>query len=220
MNSTTAYEMIEQTGLMAGMRGHFPPEVALKVCAALVEEGITAFEFTMNSTQPLQAMQAVKAEFGDSVLSGMGTVLDVDVARRVLDAGADFIVSPAFSPVVVETVVGADILIAPGVITPTECVDAWALGVKMLKIFPIGPLGIEYFRAVRGPLDHMKFMANGGIDPETTRAFIKAGAMSVGAAGWLTGKGDWPLDTIRQRARLLRAAVAEARSGDRRTITV
>lgn len=220
MNSTTAYHMIEETGLMAGMRGHFPPEVALKVVGALVEEGITAFEFTMNSTQPLEAMQAVKAEFGDAILSGMGTVLDVDTAQRVLDAGADFVVSPAFTPKVVEKVVAADILIAPGVITPSECVDAWAMGVKMLKIFPIGPMGVEYFKAVLGPLDHMKFMANGGIDPETTRAFMKAGAMACGAAGWLTGKGDWPLDTIRQRARQLRDAVAEARTGQPKQVRV
>ena len=220
MNSTTAYDMIANTGMIAGMRGNFPPEVALKLAAVLVEEGITAFEFTMNSVQPLEAMQAVKAEFGSAVASGMGTVLDVETAKRVLDAGADFVVSPAFTPAVVETIVAADVLMAPGVITPSECVDAWAMGVKMLKIFPIGALGVEYFKAVRGPLDHMKFMANGGIDPETTRAFIKAGAVACGAAGWLTGKGDWPLEDVRQRARQLMAAVEEARTGQPRQVTI
>ncbi len=219
MDIATVSERIEGSGLMAGMRGHFPPEVALKVTAGLVEEGITNFEFTMNSTQALEAMQAVKAEYGDAVCSGMGTVLDVDTARRVLDAGADFIVSPAFNAQVVQAVLGAGAFIAPGVITPSECVDAWALGVPLLKIFPIGPLGLEYFQAVRGPLDHMKFMANGGIDPETTRLFIKAGAVAVGAAGWLTGKGDMPLETIRQRARQLRNAVAEGR-GEPRQVTI
>ncbi|MBZ0289627.1 MAG: bifunctional 4-hydroxy-2-oxoglutarate aldolase/2-dehydro-3-deoxy-phosphogluconate aldolase [Anaerolineae bacterium] len=220
MNSTTVYQMIESSGLMAGMRGNFPPEVALKVAAALVEEGITVFEFTLNSVKAIEAMKAVKAEFGDEVASGMGTVLDVENADRVLDAGADFIVSPAFSPAVVEKVVNADILVAPGVITPTECVDAWAMGVKLLKIFPVGPLGLDYFKAVRGPLDHMKFMANGGIDPETTRDFIKAGAIAAGAASWLTGKGDMPIETVRQRARALIAAVDEARTGQPRKITV
>lgn len=220
MNSTTVYQMIESSGLMAGMRGNFPPEVALKVASVLVDEGITVFEFTLNSVKAIEAMKAVKAEFGDGVASGMGTVLDVENAERVLDAGADFIVSPAFSPVVVEKVVEADVLMAPGVITPTECVDAWAMGVRLLKIFPIGPLGLEYFKAVRGPLDHMKFMANGGIDPETTRDFIKAGAIAAGAASWLTGKGDTPEETLRQRARLLVAAVEEARTGQPRKIII
>ena len=220
MKSTSVYQMIADSGLMAGMRGNFPPEVALRVAEVLVAEGITVFEFTLNSVQAVEAMQAVKAEYGDAVASGMGTVLDVENARRILDAGADFIVAPSFNAAVVQTVLEAGVFIAPGVITPTECVDAWALGVPMLKIFPIGSLGLDYFKAVRGPLDHMKFMANGGIEPETTRAFIKAGAVACGAASWLTGKGDMPVEMIRQRAKQLVTAVAEGRSSEPRQMMV
>ena len=213
MNAQAAYDIVEQDGLLAGMRGDFLPDKALKIAEVLIEEGIRTFEFTMNSPQAIEAMQAVKAEFGADACSGMGTVLDVETAKRVLDASPDFVVSPAFTPAVVEMVVKADILIAPGVITPTECVDAWAMGVKMLKIFPIGPMGVDYFKSVRGPLDHMKFMANGGINPETTRDFMKAGAIAVGAANWLTGDGSWSLDKIRERAIMLRDVVEEVRTG-------
>jgi 2-dehydro-3-deoxyphosphogluconate aldolase / (4S)-4-hydroxy-2-oxoglutarate aldolase len=213
MNSQTAYEIVEQDGLLAGMRGDFLPDKALKIAEVCIEEGIRTFEFTMNSPQAIEAMQAVKAEFGADACSGMGTVLDVETAKRVLNAAPDFVVSPAFTPAVVEMVVKADILIAPGVITPTECVNAWAMGVKMLKIFPIGPMGVDYFKSVRGPLDHMKFMANGGINPETTRDFMKAGAVAVGAANWLTGDGSWPMDKIRERAKMLRDVVQEVRTG-------
>jgi 2-dehydro-3-deoxyphosphogluconate aldolase/(4S)-4-hydroxy-2-oxoglutarate aldolase len=219
MNSETAFAQIKHVGLLAGMRGDFRPEIALRVAEALLAEGINIFEFTMNSVEPLAAMQAVKAEFGEDVCAGMGTVLDAETADRVLDAAPDFIVSPSFSPAVVEKALAADVLIAPGVITPTECVDAWAMGVKILKIFPIGPLGLEYFKAVRGPLDHMSFMANGGIDPDTVRAFIGAGATACGAAGWLTGDGTWPVERIRERARLLVQAVAEGR-GEPRHVTI
>lgn len=212
MNAQSVYAVIEQRGLMAGMRGDFRPEKAVKVAGALLEEGINVFELTMNSPQAIDAMRAIKAEFGAEVCSGMGTVLDAETAQRVLDAGADFVVSPAFTPAVVERVVAADVLMAPGVITPSECVDAWAMGVKMLKIFPIGALGVDYFKSILGPLDHMKFMANGGINPETTRAFLQAGAVACGAANWLTGDGSWPLDKIRERARVLRAVVDEVQA--------
>jgi 2-dehydro-3-deoxyphosphogluconate aldolase/(4S)-4-hydroxy-2-oxoglutarate aldolase len=220
MNTQTGYGFVERSGIMAGMRGHFPPEVALQVATALVEEGINVFEFTMNSVQAIEAMQATKREFGADACVGMGTVLDTETARRVIDASADFIVSPAFSPAVVETAQAADILIAPGVITPTECVDAWAMGVKLLKIFPIGSLGLDYFKAIRGPLDHIKFMCNGGINPETVRQFMSAGAFAVGTAGWLTGDGSMPLETIRQRARTVRGIVDEIRTGEKSGITV
>ncbi len=220
MDAHTGYEYVERCGLMAGLRGHFPPESALRVARVLVEEGINVFEFTLNSEQALEAMQATKREFGADVCAGMGTVLDIETAQRVLDAEPDFIVSPAFNPAVIEMAQNAGLLIAPGVITPTECMDSWALGVKLLKIFPIGPLGLDYFKAVRAPLDHMKFLCSGGMNAETVPLYLRAGAVACNTATWLTGDGSLPLETVRQRARTLRGAVDEVRTGERSGITI
>jgi 2-dehydro-3-deoxyphosphogluconate aldolase/(4S)-4-hydroxy-2-oxoglutarate aldolase len=211
MTIDKANQMILDGVVIAGMRGAFHPETALKVCETMVEEEINAFEFTMNSQQPIEAMQAVKARFGDAACVGMGTVLDVETAKRVIDAGADFIVSPAFQPEVVEFVVSQGVFIAPGVITPSEAVAAWNMGVKMLKLFPIGSLGLDYFKAIVGPLDHMKFMCNGGMNDNNAGELIKAGAVAVGMASWLTGDGTWTDSRLRSRARVLVNAVAVAR---------
>lgn len=213
MNAQTAFDWIARGGLMAAMRGSFPPPTALDVTGALLKNGISVFEFTMNSVQPLEAMQAAKHEYGDDACVGMGTVLDADTARRALDAGADFVVSPSFSREMVATAQRAGVLAIPGVITPTEAVDAWTTGAKLLKIFPIGVLGVDYFKAVRGPLDQMAFCCNGGMDETNVGAFIKAGALACGLAGWLTGDGSMPLDTIARRAQVLRDIVDAARSG-------
>jgi 2-dehydro-3-deoxyphosphogluconate aldolase / (4S)-4-hydroxy-2-oxoglutarate aldolase len=211
MNKNQVLQAIEQDAVVAVMRGHFPPDVALPLIEALLEEGIHSFEFTTNSTRPIEAMQAAKSEFGDAIGVGMGTVLDVDMVRRVLDLGADFVVSPAFQPSVVEVVHQSGSLVIPGVITPSEAVLAWEMGVKLLKLFPIGVLGEQYFRALFGPLDHMKFMCNGGITAENAAGFLKAGAVALGMAGWLTGDGYTPIETIRARARQLKTAVDAAR---------
>ncbi len=213
MNPDNAYSMIVKSGLMAGMRGAFPPSVALSVASVLMECEINIFELTMNSEQPLEAMQAIKREFGADACVGMGTVLDVETAKRALDAGVDFVVAPSFSRDVVQHVQDSGVLAIPGVMTPTECVDAWALGVRLLKLFPAGSLGLDYFKAVRGPLSHMKFMCNGGINDTTTRDFMKNGAVACGAAAWLTGEGNMPLETIRQRGQMLRDVITEARTG-------
>jgi len=221
MNTETAFGYVERGALMAGLRGYFPPAHALNVARVLVEEGINVFEFTMNSDQAVEAMQATKREFGDDACVGMGTVLDVDTANRVLEASADFIVAPSFQPGVVKVAQAADVLVAPGVITPTEIVDAWAMGVKLLKIFPIGALGLNYFKAIRGPLDHIKFMCNGGTNDLTVREFMEAGAMACGMANWLTGDGhNLSLDQIRGRARKLREIVDAVRSGQPNRETV
>ncbi len=220
MDAQAAYDRVAHCGLMAGMRGHFPPEVALEFVRVLLDAGqIDVLEFTMNSERPIEAMRAAKREYGDAVVSGMGTVLDGEMARRVLDAGADFIVAPSFNREVVALAQAAGVLVVPGVITPTECVDAWATGVKLLKIFPIGALGLDYFKAVRGPLDHMQFMCNGSMTDQNVGDFLKAGAVACGLAGWLTGEGSMPLERVAQRARIVREVVTAARAGQRQPLS-
>ena len=205
--------LIEETAIIAVMRGAFGPETALELVETLLESGIRVFEFTMNSDDPIGALKAAKAQFGEETCIGMGTVLSPDDANAVIDAGADFVVSPAFQPEVVEAVLARDVLMVPGVITPSEALAAWAMGVKALKLFPIGPLSVGYFKAMFGALSHMRFMCNGNIDDQNAGEFVRAGAIAVGAAGWLTGDGSWPLNRIRSRARILQNSIAVARGG-------
>jgi len=213
MNSKTTLERIQESGIVCGMRGAFPPDSALHITEILMNNGMTCFEMMMNSEKPIEAMQAVKQAYGDDVIVGMGTVLSVEDARRVLDAGADFVVSPAFQTDVVKTVLAADVLVAPGVATPSEAVAAWEMDVKLLKLFPIGALGVDYFKAIHGPLAHMNFMCNGAMTPNNAHDFIKAGATAVGMAGWLTGSGSPHRDdTLISRAKQVRLAVDSARS--------
>ena len=207
MNSDSALNAIRASGIVAGMRGAFPPEVALRVSDVLMNEGIHVFEMMMNSESPIPAMQAVKAEYGDEACVGMGTVLDVEAAVAVLEGGADFVVSPAFQPDVVEAVMTRGILMGPGVATPSEAVSAWNMGVPLLKLFPIGALGVDYFEAMFGPLKHMSFMCNGAINDQNARAFIQAGAAACGMGGWLVGDGTWSKSRLRSRARILVNAV-------------
>ncbi len=214
MDNQTAFDLIEDCGIVAGMRGAFPPDVALKVSSIMMAEGINCFEFLMNSESPIEAMQAVKAEFGDEACVGMGTVLDVTTAERVLDAGADFVVSPAFQPDVVKAVLARDVLVAPGVATPSEAVEAWGMGVKLLKLFPIGALGIDYFKAMFGPLSHMTFMCNGAMTDTNAREFIQAGAIACGMGGWLVGDGTWSDSKLRSRARILVNTIDAVRDGE------
>lgn len=213
MDSQTALHWIKSDGIVAGMRGAFPPDVALRVSEVLMNEGIRCFELLMNSEAPIAAMRALKAEYGEEACVGMGTVLDVDSAETVIDAGADFVVSPAFQPDVVSAVMARDVLMGPGVATASEAVAAWDMGVPLLKVFPIGALGIEYFRAIFAPLSHMTFMCNGAMDDQNAREFLLAGAVACGMGGWLVGDGAWSKSQLRSRARILVNAVASVRGG-------
>jgi len=213
MDSAIVLRHIEVGGIMVGMRGNFPPSVALATAEAMMQEGLNVFELTMNSAQPLEAMRAIKQRYGETAVVGMGTVLSLEDARRVLGEGADFVVSPAFQPQVVAHVQAQGVVVMPGVTTPSECVAAWELGVPMLKLFPIGALGLEYFKAIYGPLGHMKFMCNGAMTAENAQHFLQAGAQAVGMGPWLVGDGTWTESRLRSRAQLLKNAIALGRSG-------
>lgn len=207
MTSQEALEAITRSGIVAGMRGAFPPEVALRVSEVLMNEGINVFEMLMNSEQPIAAMQALKNEYGAEACVGMGTALSVDDAEAAMDAGADFIVSPAFQPQVVKAVMARDVLMGPGVATPSEAVAAWDMGAQLIKLFPVGAMGIEYFDAMFGPLGHMRFMCNGAMNDQNAREFMRAGAVACGMGGWLVGDGTWSRSRLRSRARILVNAV-------------
>ena len=214
MKADDVLSAIETSGIVAGMRGAFPPDVALHVSEVLLNEGIHVFEMMMNSQQPIAAMRAVKDEFGAAVCVGMGTVLDLDSAKAALDAGADFVVSPAFQPEIVRAVMERGVLMGPGVATPSEAVAAWEMGTQLLKLFPIGALGIDYFSAMFGPLQHMTFMCNGAMDDRNAREFIQAGAVACGMGGWLVGDGTWSKSRLRSRARILVNAVRNMKETD------
>jgi 2-dehydro-3-deoxyphosphogluconate aldolase/(4S)-4-hydroxy-2-oxoglutarate aldolase len=203
-------DRIGRTKLMAAMRGGFTPKQAIAVSEILLENQMDVLEFTMNSRDPLNVLKAVKAHFGDRALVCMGTVLSPAAANEVLDAGADFILSPGTKLDVVKTAHGRDRLMCAGVFTPTECISAWENEVKLLKLFPVGPVGVGYFKAIRGPLNAMNFLCDGGMNLENVGHFLAAGAFACGLVDALTGTGEEPLEEIDRRAKLLRKNIAEA----------
>ena len=66
----------------------------------------------------------------------------------------------------------------------------------------------------------MKFLCSGGMTPETLRQYLQAGALACNTATWLSGDGTLPLETVRQRARTMRAVVDEVRTGERSGMTI
>src|SRR5437763_4394346 len=75
---------------------------ALKLSRALLMGGITSIEFTLTNPQAIEVVAQVQREMGRDVLVGVGTVLDAGSAQASIDAGAQFLVTPAFLPEVIE----------------------------------------------------------------------------------------------------------------------
>ena len=107
-----------------------------------------------------------------------------------IEAGAEFIVSPSLNVDVVKICIEKNIPVIPGVFTPTEMQTAYSAGAKMIKLFPASALGTKFIKDVKGPLSHIQIMTTGGINLETAKSYLDAGAQIVGAGSDLIKK-EW-----------------------------
>src|SRR6266478_1447897 len=154
---------------------------------------------------------------GDSeVLIGAGTVRNAEDARRCLDAGAQFLVTPGFNRATVELAVRESKLIMAGALTPTEIIEAWTAGSDLVKVFPCGQVGgAKYIKALKGPLPQIPLVPTGGVNLSTAAEFIEAGAAALGIGGELVQaealKSNKP-ELIIETARKFLEIVATARA--------
>jgi len=146
---------------------------------SLYDGGIRMVEVTMNTPGALSGIESIKALYPD-MLVGAGTVLDPETARLSILSGASFILSPTLKESTIEMANRYNVLMIPGVLTPTEVLLAHEYGAKMVKLFPIRSLGPSYISDLKGPLPYIKTMAVGGISLENAEAYLKAGAHSLG----------------------------------------
>lgn len=111
---------------------------------------------------------------------GAGTVLDQETAILAINAGAEFILSPSISEGMIKVCNRYGKVAIPGIMTPSEAVRAMELGADILKLFPVGELGPGYLKSIRSPLNHIEFIAVGGINLDNAKSFMKSGAIGLG----------------------------------------
>jgi len=181
------------------------------VCAG----GIPIVEVTMTVPGAVDLIAQLAKTSGAEILIGAGTVLDVETARRCLDAGAQFIVSPGFDLETVRFVRQQGTLMMAGALTPTEVINAWKAGSDFVKIFPCGNMGgARYLKALKAPLPQVPMIPTGGVNLENAGEMIRAGAEALGIGGDLVtasalAAGD--TQPITDVARAYVAIVREAR---------
>jgi 2-dehydro-3-deoxyphosphogluconate aldolase/(4S)-4-hydroxy-2-oxoglutarate aldolase len=153
-------------------------EDARKAIEILSECGIKVFEITM--TVP-NAVGLIAELNNTDVLIGAGTVIDKSQAEKCIEAGAQFIVSPAFDAETVKFCRENNIAVMPGCLTPTEVLTAWNAGADCVKIFPCDVMGgAKYLKTLKTLFPHIEMMPTGGVSLETIGDFFKSGAFAVG----------------------------------------
>lgn len=175
---------LKESGLVAVIRRPKKSQINY-IAEALVEGGTGALEITLDTPGALDMIKELKEKYQDRVLVGAGTVLDAVSAKSAIDAGSDFIFCPIFDQETVQITNRYGRISIPGVMTPTEIVQAYSAGADLLKVFPGAALGESYIKDLQGPLGHIPMMPTGGVSVDNVETFIKNGAVAVGAGGSL-----------------------------------
>ncbi|MFD2962695.1 MULTISPECIES: bifunctional 4-hydroxy-2-oxoglutarate aldolase/2-dehydro-3-deoxy-phosphogluconate aldolase [Olivibacter] len=168
---------IKENQLVAIVRGADPKDI-LSIAEALYDGGIRLLEITMNSTEPLAAIEQVSNKLGDKLIIGAGTVLDSTMAKDAIHAGAHFILSPILDKRVIETTKSLNRVSIPGAYTATEIYQAYQMGADIIKVFPA--TSPSYLKDIAGPLPHIPLLPTGGITIDNIANFKKAGAVGFG----------------------------------------
>lgn len=188
----------------------------LDLARAILAGGLPVIEVSMGTPGALAGIERLCNALGDSMLIGVGTVLDAAMCRDAISAGAQFVVSPHFDPEIVAVTRKNSKASIPGALTPTEIVRAATAGADMVKLFPATQGGPAYLRELLAPLPFLRLMPTGGVTVGNAAEWFKAGAACVGVGSSLCSKDaiekrDWP--QVRALATAFAGAVAAARGG-------
>jgi len=182
---------------------------------AVARGGIPIVEITMTVPGAVEVIAELVRDLPD-VLVGAGTVLDAEMARRCLDAGATFLVSPGLDLDTVKLAAKEKVVMMAGALTPTEVMAAWKAGADFVKIFPCAQVGgPAYIKALKGPFPQVPLVPTGGVNLETAADFLSAGAAALGVGGELIKKEAVQArraDVLEDLTRRFVRAVKEARS--------
>lgn len=189
---------------------------ALSAAKALYEGGVTLVEVTFNQKAPetfvktAAAIKAISEELEGKVLVGAGTVTSAEQVTIAAEAGAKYIISPDTDIEVIKKTRELGLVSLPGAYTPSEAKQAYNAGADFVKLFPCVGDAPSYIKAVCAPLNHIRFLAVGGVNEDNAKDFFKAGAVGIGVGSNLVNKklmDEGNYGEITERARRFVSAV-------------
>jgi 2-dehydro-3-deoxyphosphogluconate aldolase/(4S)-4-hydroxy-2-oxoglutarate aldolase len=148
-------------------------ELTERAVDCLREAGFGTVEITMTTPGAIELIRKTRN-------AGAGTVLDLDTAKRCLDAGAQFLVSPCLVPGLAQLAHDAGRLALIGGFTPGEILAAHREGADIVKLFPASSGGPEHLKAIHAVFPAIPLCPTGGVSLSNLNEYFAAGATLVG----------------------------------------
>jgi len=145
---------------------------AVPLARALIGGGIRVLEVTLRTPVALDSVRAIRAAVPEAIV-GVGTVTTSEDLLAAITAGAQFGVSPAATPALLDAVRKSGLPFLPGTMTPSEVLAARDAGFRALKLFPAAPAGgIPLLKALGSVFSDVLFCPTGGIDAASAHGYL------------------------------------------------
>ena len=161
----------------------------------LVDEGLPVIEVVLRTMSALDCIERMALVNGCTV--GVGSVTSLYNFHDAVDAGADFVVSPGISNLLLEEARSSPIPMLPGAMTTSEVMGLQDVGFNLVKLFPATQAGgTDYLRALSGPLPRMRFCPTGGINEQNLTSYLELDNVHCVGGSWvaparLIADKDW-----------------------------
>ena len=189
----TVIQAIEKEKIITIVRG-IKSEKLIPLAEAMYDGGIRLLEVTydakgvVSDEETARNIEMLAKHFDGRMYIGAGTVITEKQVELTKKAGGGFIISPDTYDAVIHKTRELGMVSIPGALTPSEIQSAHRYGADFVKLFPIANLGIDYIKAIKAPLSHIRFLAVGGIDEMNMASYRKAGACGFGVGSNIISK--------------------------------
>jgi 2-dehydro-3-deoxyphosphogluconate aldolase/(4S)-4-hydroxy-2-oxoglutarate aldolase len=168
----TIFEKMRNIGLIPVVKIDNADD-AVPLAKALIAGGLPAAEVTYRTDAAEETIRRITKECPD-MLVGAGTVINVELAKSAIAAGAKFIVSPGFNPSVVDYCLEHNVPMIPGVSSASQIEEALNRNMTVLKLFPAEVVGgVAMLDALAGPFGQCLFMPTGGVNTDNLGEYAK-----------------------------------------------
>lgn len=177
---------------------------AVPLAQALTRGGLPVIEVTLRTDAALDAIERIAAEVPEAIV-GAGTIVDGIQAQQAVAAGAQFLVSPGQTPVLLDALETSGVPFLAGAATPSDVTALLERGIAVAKLFPAEALnGRQLLKALSGPFAQMRFCPTGGIDADLAREYLALPNVGCVGGSWMVSRdaiaaGDF--DTVEALSR-------------------
>jgi len=166
------------------------PEQGVQIAKAMANAGLTLVEVVLRTEASIEALKAIKAQVPELKV-GAGTVINTDILEQALEAGSDFIVTPAVSPALLTALAKCNVPVLPGVSNTGDILMAFEYGFEEQKLFPASLAGgAPFVSAVSSVFRAVSFCPTGGVSESNKMDYLSLNNVFAVGGTWIAKK-EW-----------------------------